>query len=729
MMLLALSLLVAIWICGSMASSHPTAIPVALRRRLLDDVETIPDGTPISQADAQARFTLYTALVAHAPTPIQDDLRLAAFEMFRFIHQWPEPVTAAQAGYIASRVDAGWLHDYADWHVRWTNRGPEWVSSPQPIRLARGLTRVVLVHLERPTADPPSVLISCQGAPALNSEATSSTDAAGTPAWYAVPVTVTELSVRRVDLQFDAPNGQRHVLSAPVEVQEPAVVQGRTADKRERRPVPARLYALGSDRQFRSAEAYQAIPTVTEKQCLEYMSHFWRSYRLPFSYTDGSFRVLLPPGKAVLAMERGPETRPEPVRLTLKPGETRELVLTDRTITDPGRRGWYAGDTHIHWAINYWHENEAIDLLKVVQRAEGISVVNNLTLYQHRDADQGGPFIKPDQYPMGPVPGAEQGDWLIWMGEEYRNDSQYGHVNMLAIRELIQPIATGAGSGGPPGTPDWPLNRTALEECHRQGGINAEAHGLGPLGFNDIPANVIMGLSDLLDQTDPDDYYRLLNSGIRIGLGNGSDHPARVAGSLRCYAHIQGRLTYRKWIDALKAGRTFTTSGPLLFLTVNGKGPGEVLNVKPGESLRVRLEAVSRYPLGRVQIIRNGEIIADRRTPDDRLILQVDVHVQDSLWLAARCSGMPNEWNPLRRYDIAHTSAVYALVDRRPVLEPASIRHWIEYLEAHIQRIQTMAVYEHAWQRQEQVNYLRQALRKYQALLHQATGDNRKGAS
>ncbi len=163
-------------------------------------------------------------------------------------------------------------------------------------------------------------------------------------------------------------------------------------------------------------------------------------------------------------------------------------------------------------------------------------------------------------------------------------------------------------------------------------------------------------------------------------------------------------------------------------MTVNGKPPGAVLDVKPGDRLRVHLEAQSRFPLGRVQIIQNGEIVADRQTSDDRLTLNLDVPVERSLWIAARCSGMPNEWNPLRRYDIAHTSAVYALVDRQPVLDPAAIQHWIDYLNAHIQRIQTVAIYEHAWQRQEQLNYLRQALRRYQALLRRANDGNRKSA-
>ena len=67
----------------------------------------------------------------------------------------------------------------------------------------------------------------------------------------------------------------------------------------------------------------------------------------------------------------------------------------------------------------------------MVQRAEDVRVVNNLTL-RHWNPTQG-EWVKPDHAPMGPVPGHESGDYMIWMGEEYRNIPFLGHLNFLNL--------------------------------------------------------------------------------------------------------------------------------------------------------------------------------------------------------------------------------------------------------------------------------------------------------
>ena len=64
-------------------------------------------------------------------------------------------------------------------------------------------------------------------------------------------------------------------------------------------------------------------------------------------------------------------------------------------------------------------------------------------------------------------------------------------------------------------------------------------------------------------------WYRLLNCGFRIPASAGTDCflnriPSRLPGADRVYVHIDGAFTYEKWIEGLKAGRTFVTNGPML---------------------------------------------------------------------------------------------------------------------------------------------------------------------
>ena len=70
-------------------------------------------------------------------------------------------------------------------------------------------------------------------------------------------------------------------------------------------------------------------------------------------------------------------------------------------------------------------------------------------------------------------------------------------------------------------------------------------------------------------------YYALLNCGYCMrpsaGTANGV-HPVPL-GHSRVYVKIDGAFTYERWLEGLRAGRSFVTNGPALFLTVNGPGP------------------------------------------------------------------------------------------------------------------------------------------------------------
>ena len=57
---------------------------------------------------------------------------------------------------------------------------------------------------------------------------------------------------------------------------------------------------------------------------------------------------------------------------------------------------------------------------------------------------------------------------------------------------------------------------------------------------------------------------------------------------------VEGDFTYEKWIDGIRKCQTFTTSGPLLFLEVNGADIGDTLEVERGTKLRITAKALSQ---------------------------------------------------------------------------------------------------------------------------------------
>jgi hypothetical protein len=317
---------------------------------------------------------------------------------------------------------------------------------------------------------------------------------------------------------------------------------------------------------------------------------------------------------------------------------------------------------------------------------------------------------------MGPIPGYCSEDWHMEMAEEYRNEEFYGHLVFLNLKRLIEPISTGF-MGGPPFW-DYPHNLPAILEARAQGGAVIEAHGLG--NDADVPANVAHELADSLDQIEPEDYYRFLECGFQLPLSNGSDHPARLVGSARAYVKTKLPFTYANWIDGLKHNRTFTTSGPLLFLDVNGHDIGDVLDVKPETPLKVKARAVSRFPLGTVQIVSNGKVIAEKRTPEREAELTLELPAGEPRWLVARCAPT-DQLNAIWEDKVAHTAAIYVLVNGRHRFVPTAAQEWANRLRRHAENIRRTGRFPTEDNRAEAADYVMDAVRIFEEMIARAS--------
>jgi TolB protein len=115
-------------------------------------------------------------------------------------------------------------------------------------------------------------------------------------------------------------------------------------------------------------------------------------------------------------------------------------------------------------------------------------------------------------------------------------------------------------------------------------------------------------------------------------------------------------FSYAAWFRALKAGRSFATNGPLLFLTVAGLEPGDTVRARPGEKLRVRVEAKSLRPLDCLEVIYRGRVIRSFKHPNRRgdLVGVFAFAPPTDGWLAARVFEKPS-----RTIRFSHTSPVY----------------------------------------------------------------------
>jgi TolB protein len=251
---------------------------------------------------------------------------------------------------------------------------------------------------------------------------------------------------------------------------------------------------------------------------------------------------------------------------------------------------------------------------------------------------------------------------------------------MVGLREFILPLVAGAG-GTAYAQPS--LENIYLEGARAQGGIAGFMHPYqsaprtpANAASTLIAVDLALGLGDYYDigalwsdeLGSADFYYRLLNAGFRLPATGGTDNFSDVfldppPGSDRTFAHLTGSLTHQNWIDAIKRGRTFFSTGPLLFLQVEGREPGDEIALPSGApaAMRVKAEVTSIAPVDTLEILVNGEIVQTVRAADPlRVMFDGSIDVPLGGWVAARTTGPKSKYLG-DDYAFAQTSAVFVV--------------------------------------------------------------------
>jgi hypothetical protein len=117
-------------------------------------------------------------------------------------------------------------------------------------------------------------------------------------------------------------------------------------------------------------------------------------------------------------------------------------------------------------------------------------------------------------------------------------------------------------------------------------------------------------------------------------------------------------------MEGIKAQRTFGTTGPLVFFTVNGKGPGEEVALRSDSPapVQVKAEATSIALIEKLEVIVNGRVAQATAVSSDphRLAFDGAVAVPDGGWVAIRVVG-PSSKYVTDSYAFALTSPVYVV--------------------------------------------------------------------
>lgn len=386
-------------------------------------------------------------------------------------------------------------------------------------------------------------------------------------------------------------------------------------------------------------------------------------------YLDGACEIRLPAGAIRVEADKGPEYVPLRREVTLGPGQISLRLLLERWI-DLRAQGWYSGDTR------------ATDLpphaALLEGSAEDLAVVNLLALERPGSGDR--PPALPNLLAFSGTQPLVQMPGCLVAVNTLNGHPLLGTMALLNCHRPVYPLRF----GGPDGLDSWSV-LDWCQQCHRKRGLvvwpdlprlteeQPQGEALAAALLGQVDAFEVCRFAD----PDPDSlrpWYRLLDCGLRLPLvgGSGKDSNTIPLGRVRTYAQLQPgeELSYGAWIEALRAGRTFVTNGPLLFLTVNGQAPGAVLPAHAeGQTVRVRLEARSIVPFDRLELLVNGRVEASRTAAGNRLAdeLETDVRLEESAWLAARCWGQARVLGDEGQCVHAQTSPVYVSVAGKPL--------------------------------------------------------------
>ncbi|MFB3902431.1 MAG: CehA/McbA family metallohydrolase [Acidobacteriota bacterium] len=431
-------------------------------------------------------------------------------------------------------------------------------------------------------------------------------------------------------------------------------VRGRILDEKGR-PTPARLA-------FRSGQG-RYFPPYGHRA--EINTGWFQDYGADlkvgvssFAYVDGSFEAELPVGEVCVEISKGFEYRPVRQRLQIRP-DARSLDLSLERWVDLRSKGWVTADTHVHFL------SPSTALLE--SRAEGVNLVNLLA------AQLGNLFTNVGDLPGGALV-SRDGEHLVRLGTENRQHL-LGHISLLnGTGEPVFPLSSGGPSTSYFGDPVRFSLAEWADACRQREGLVIAPHFPNPPG--EIAADIVTGRIDGVELWPLgagfgfpfQEWYRYLNCGYRLPAVGGTDKMSAgtPVGANRTYAYLGDReFTFEQWVRAVRSGNTFCSSGPVLFLEVEGKPPGSEISLgSEGGTVAFKVEARSNYPLHRVELLCNGRVAASTEDGAGKLTLGLSdcLKIRGPGWLAARClSIVPGSvaW-PFTL--AAHTSPVYLTV-------------------------------------------------------------------
>ncbi len=255
--------------------------------------------------------------------------------------------------------------------------------------------------------------------------------------------------------------------------------------------------------------------------------------------------------------------------------------------------------------------------------------------------------------------------------------------------------------------------------------------GSDPLTY-ELPADVALGKVDYIEVVGFSDHkataevwYKLLNCGFRLPTAAGTDFMGNYAslrgpiGLNRVYAQVKpGPLAIEPWLEAIKAGRTFATNGPLLSFELGGKSPGGEIQLERKQELPFKVSLRSIVPLDHLEIVCNGkvahaiELSGDRKTTD----ATGNLALETSGWCVLRAFSDKAEYPILDLYPYATTSPVYVSVAGAPLRSPREAAYFVTWVDRLLAAADSSTSWNTETEKRSVLTLLEEAWKRYEAM-------------
>lgn len=463
---------------------------------------------------------------------------------------------------------------------------------------------------------------------------------------------------------------------------------------------------------------------------------------------DGRFEITVPVGQATLHVERGKEYRPVDREVVVREGETTKVDVVLRRWVNMAEAGWYSGDLHCHFGVR------DVRVLKQLALADDVNFEPILTLWNHQ---RNNPSDKVwAQWPTGPALYADDTHLITLRNEEIERigGDAYESVGALLMIGLRKPVEMPSRNSRYPC--DAVLGRTAkatspdcvidtdkpiwgenvvgvalglfdsVQVCHNHYNRGYTLPpGWGMTVAEERERQESWGEDTLFHRTNLT-YYRFLNCGFKLATTGGSAMGVmRVPlGYSRTYAKLDGPLTEANYLKAIRAGRTFATSGPMLIFTANGLDPGAEISYSTDRSEPIILKAQlqSIHSIDCLELIFNGQVIerTDLSGKDWSSDHQVSVvkkfAAKRSGWVVARALFRASDGR-LRQ---AHTSPIYVTVDGKPTASKTDAEFMMRWIDRLVEVAQQPGRYQTDAQRADVLVIYREAKDVYEEIARRA---------